>query len=136
MICVLIVLVSAIFFIMLAIWAIELPCNSQFIKFKSFLSFYNINPNRWSLEDGYVHFFTSGYYPFGSGICYKFNFIDYYRYLWWHKRQKKREKLKKEMDNVNKMIQIIKKDIAKLEEENQANMQSAAKNIRDITSRM
>lgn len=136
MVWILIVLVSAIFFIMLAKWAIELPRNSQFIKFKSFLSFYNINPDRWSLENDYVEFFKTEYYSYGSAIRYKFNFIDYYRYLHWHKRQKKREKLKKEMDNINKMIQIIKKDIAKLEEENQVNMQSAAKNIRDITSRM
>ena len=37
---------------------------------------------------------------------------------------------------MNEMIRIINSDIAKLEAESQANMQSAAKSIREITSRM
>lgn len=118
------------------IWLIERPNDAIYIKFKSFLSFYNINPNRWELDDSNVVFIKERYYCVSGHIFYKFHFIDYYRYIHWHKKLIKQKKLQEEMNDMNEMIRIVKSDIAKLEAESQANMQSAAKSIRDITSRM
>ena len=64
------------------------------------------------------------------------SYIDFCRYKYWHKKIIKQKSLQKEMNDISEMIRIIKSDIAKFEEENQAKIQSAAENIREITSRM
>ena len=125
------------FFIMWINWWIDEPNNAIYIKFNSFVSFYNINPDRWRLCDDNVDFVkersccSSNHY-----IFYKFHFIDFYRYKHWHKKLIKQKRLENEISDMNEMIRIVTSDIAKLEAESQANMQSDAKSIRDITSRM
>ena len=128
--------VCVILLFMLLNWLIDQPDNAIYIKFNSFVSFYNINPDRWRLNDDSVDFVKKRSYCSSDYIYYKFHFIDFYRYKHWHKKLIKQKRLQKEMNNMNEMIRIIKSDIAKLEAESQANMQSAAKSIRDITSRM
>ena len=123
-------------FILLMNWLICLPNDAIYIKFNSFVSFYNINPNRWSLNDDSVDFVKERHFCYSNYIYYKFYLIDFYRYKHWHKKIIKQEKLQKEMNNMNEMIRIVKSDLAKFEEENQAKIQSAAENIREITSRM
>ena len=128
--------VCVILLFMLLIWLTDQPNDAIYIKFKTFVSFYNINQDRWELDDSNVVFIKERYYCVSDRIFYKFHFIDYYRYIHWHKKLIKQKKLQKEMNDMNEMIRIVKSDIAKLEAESQANMQSAAKSIRDITSRM
>ena len=117
-------------------WLTVQLINAIYIKFNSCVSFYNINPDRWILYDNNVGFVKERSYCSSDRIYYKFHFIDFYRYKHWHKKLIKQKRLEKEISYMNEMILIVKKDIAKLEEENQARMQSAAKNIREITSRM
>lgn len=128
--------VCVILLFMLLIWSIDQPNDAIYIKFNSFVSFYNINPDRWRLNDDSVDFVKEKFYCSSDYIYYKFHFIDYYRYIHWHKKLIKQKNLQKEMNDMNEMIRIVKSDIAKLEAESQANMQSAAKSIREITSRM
>ena len=128
--------VCVILLFMLLNWLIDQPDNAIYIKFNSFISFYNINPDRWRLNDDSVDFVKKRFYCSYDYIYYKFHFIDFYRYKHWHKKLIKQKRLQKEMNDMNEMIRIVKSDIAKLEAESQANMQSAAKSIRDITSRM
>ena len=128
--------VCVILLFMLLIWLIDQPNDAIYIKFNSFVSFYNINPDRWRLNDDSVDFVKEKFYCSSDYIYYKFHFIDYYRYIHWHKKLIKQKKLQEEMNDMNEMIRIVSSDIAKLEAESQANMQSAAKSIRDITSRM
>ena len=128
--------VCVILFFMWINWLIDQPNNAIYIKFNSFISFYNINPDRWRLNDDSVDFVKEKFYYSSDYIFYKFHFIDFYRYKHWYKKLIKQKRLKKEISDMNEMIRIVKKDIAKLEAESQANMQSAAKSIRDITSRM
>ena len=128
--------VCIILFILPMNWLICLPNNAIYIKFNSFVSFYNINPDRWNLDDDSVDFIKQKHFCYSNCIHYKFHFIDYYRYKHWHKKLIKQEKLQKEINNMNEMIRIVKSDLAKFEEENQAKIQSAAENIREITSRM
>lgn len=130
-----IMIVIIVFAILYNIWKVNTGSDSQYIKFKTFIAFYNINPERWELSSVFynnIKFVTNSYHY----IYYKFNFIDFYRYRHWYKQKKKRDKKQKELQNMNDMIRIVKSDIAKLEAESQANMQSAANSIRDITSRM
>ena len=128
--------VFVILFFMWINWLIDQPNNAIYIKFNSFVSFYNINPDRWRLDDDSVDFVKERFYCSSDYIYYKFHFIDFYRYKHWHKKLIKQKRLQKEIHNMNEMIRIINSDIAKLEAESQANMQSAAKSIREITSRM
>ena len=121
---------------MLIHWLICRPNDAIYIKFNSFISFYNINPDRWSLNDDRVDFLKEKHFCYYNYIYHKFHLIDFYRYKHWHKKLIKQEKLQKEINNMNEMIRIVKLDLAKFEEENQAKIQSAAENIREITSRM
>lgn len=123
-------------FILLMNWLVCQPNNAIYIKFNSFVSFYNINPDRWSLNDDSVDFIKEKHFGYSYYIYYKFHLIDFYRYKHWHKKLIKQEKLQKEINNMNEMIRIVKSDLAKFEAENQAKTQSAAENIREITSRM
>lgn len=128
--------VCVILFILLMHWLVCQPDNAIYIKFNSFVSFYNINPDRWSLDDDGVDFIKEKHFCYSNYIYYKFHLIDFYRYKHWHKKLIKQEKLQREINNMNEMIRIVKSDLAKFEEENQAKMQSAAENIREITSRI
>ena len=128
--------VCVILFILLIHWLICRPNDAIYIKFNSFVSFYNINPDRWSLNDGSVDFIKERHFGCPYYIYYKFHLIDSYTYKHWHKKLIKQEKLQKEINNMNEMIRIVKSDLAKFEEENQAKIQSAAENIREITSCM
>ena len=134
-----IALFSILFFLLINMfcgWIHESVSDSQYIKFKTFISFYNINPEHWSFGGLYKNrIFFESYYPRANQI-YKFNFIDYYRFRIWDMQREKKKKKQKELQNISEMIEVIKYDLSQLEEENQAKMQSAAKNIRDITSRM
>ena len=123
-------------FIICINWLVYSPNDAIYIKFSSFISFYNINPDRWSLNNDSVDFVIERHFCHSNYIYYKFHLIDFYRYKHWHKKIIKQEKLQEEMNNMNEMIRIVKSDLAKFEEENQAKMQSAAENIREITSRM
>lgn len=136
LICGICVGVCVILFFMWINWLIDQPNNAIYIKFNSFVSFYNINPDRWRLDDDNVDFVKERSCWSADCIYYKFHFIDFYRYKHWHKKLIKQKRLQNEIDNMNEMIRIVKSDIAKLEAESQANMQSAVKSIRDITSRM
>ena len=123
-------------FILLMNWLINQPNNAIYIMFNSFISFYNINPDRWSLNDDSIDFIKERHFGCSYYIYYKFHLIDFYRYKHWHRKIIKQEKLQKEINNMNEMIRIVKSDLAKFEAENQAKIQSAAKNIREITSHM
>ena len=128
--------ICVILFFMWINWLLCQPKDAIYIKFNSFVSFYNINPDRWSLNYDSVDFIKERRYGCPYCIYYKFHFIDFCRYKYWHKKIIKQKSLQKEMNDISEMIRIIKSDIAKFEEENQAKIQSAAENIREITSRM
>lgn len=61
------------------------------ISFKKFKQFYNINPDRWRLDDFVV------IYRFNSFNRFYFNPIDFWRYRSWHKKiERKKTKTKKD----------------------------------------
>lgn len=113
-------------------WLFERSNVKNVIKFKSFKSFYNINPGRWELKNNYVEFKRPNYsYYFSDYKTYYFGFgfIDYYKYkLWKHSLKKQREQIKscKEMQEV---LNIVKADIEKFNKENAANMEKQLKDL-------
>ena len=92
------------------------------IEFDSLKKFYPINPNKWTLCEGYV--------MYNSMTLFKFNFIDYWRYRSWLKQQRKMKKIIESNDALAAVIQDVKADIAKFEAENEAYIQSKLDELR------
>lgn len=109
----------AFIFVNLVGWATTVP-NAPKIKYKSFRTFYSINPNRWELDDGCVWCRTINHnslnkYSHGPKEIFRFGFIGYLRYCSWTKREEKR---KHEIDNAkitSKMLSSVKQDIETIE---------------------
>lgn len=65
---------------------------NNIIKFRSFLAFYQVNPNKWKLkeefviyrykitDDNYYSDFMCPIYPEYNEYCFRFNLIDFVRY--------------------------------------------------------
>ena len=58
------------------------------IKFKTFKSFYIINPDRWDLRDDWVLFYKSctSYGSYYGDYAFRFNYIDYIQYKIWKRK--------------------------------------------------
>jgi hypothetical protein len=101
------------------------------IPFKSFKSFYGVNPNRWVLESNYVIGVKSS-----STIEFKFNLIDTLRYKRFLRNLEKIEERIATNKEYSEMIACIREDIDSLEIQSRSEMNAAVKNIKDITSCM
>ena len=100
------------FVVMLIFWSVSIYGYPK-IKFKSFVSFYALNPNRWDMADDYVICkFQDG--TFGTS-SFSFGFIDFYRYKLWLHKQEKARKENHNMELTSRMIKAVKKDIANME---------------------
>lgn len=92
------------------------------IKFNSFVSFYNINPDRWYLNDATVWFKikVEANYPFlayEKHIKFKFNLIDTIKYKHWKNQKSKNDKILKDCEEYQKVLEIIKQDIQAAKDE-------------------
>jgi len=126
-------IIPIIFFIDIAFWLDDCSQINNKIKFKAFKNFYNVNPDRWNLYDGYVGC-VDPHKMFN--IKFKFNYYDWHRYkAFLSNRRKIRDNIKANKDCA-KMIELVRSDIAALETKAQSDMQAAAQNLKDITARM
>lgn len=91
------------------------------IEFDSVKKFYPINPNKWRLGEGYVVY--NGMQKF------RFNFIDYWRYRSWLKKQRKFQAMEAQNDALAAVIKDVKKDIAKFEAKNDAYVEQQLNSI-------
>lgn len=113
----------------------------QYIDFKSFVSFYKMNPDRWELEKEYVKF-NNGYNvsrdPFKRDFYtyLHFNFKDLKKYKKWKRNIEKQKWQLKNIETLNEILSVVKQDIRKFEQENEARMNEATDNINDIISRI
>lgn len=92
------------------------------IKFNSFISFYNINPDRWELNNATVCFRikvedNSPFPAYEKHIKFKFNSIDTIRYKHWKNQKSKNDKILKECEEYQKVLEIIKQDIQATQQE-------------------
>ena len=118
--------------VLLIEWYCCLPDSGQYIKFSRFKNLYAVSPKRWTLFDSKVWFKTE---PYGS-VTFKFKFIDYYRYQYWHGTREKQKRQKRECDELQAVISTIKSDLAAFEEKNKARMSTAIKDNEDIYRRL
>ena len=81
------------------------------LKFKTFKSFYNINPDRWDLYDGSVICKDKDY----RKQYFHFGLIDYIKYKFWRRNLDKHEKEKEEAESIARMIDTVKEDIRRMD---------------------
>ena len=87
-------------------------CKNK-IKFKSFKSFYDVNPQRWNLYDSYVGCKQEDVWK--HDIQFKFGFFDYFKYKRFYKNHEKMQKNMASNKDYARMIELVKSDIAALE---------------------
>lgn len=86
------------------------------LTFKQFLSFYNINPDKWGImrDDGEWYYHpTRIYQSSGQPICFKTVF-DYVKYVKWIKKRIKNKKDRIRDKKLQSIIDDVKKDIDKI----------------------
>lgn len=79
------------------------------IKLKQFVSFYNINPDRWDLNEDAVRCEINDC----KYVALHFNLFDYYRYKKWRKRINKNNISVMTNEELSKVVEVVKKDILK-----------------------
>ena len=99
------------------------------IKFKSFVYFYNINPNRWELKRSYVTFKSDykpptdhaskllSYAPEYVYTKFRFGLIGCVRYKLWKLRKDKNDKIFKDCEEYQRVLDVIADDIRKAKDE-------------------
>ena len=109
------IFIVIIFFVSMFIGAITnifVHKNCMKIKFNSFISFYNIAPNKWILYDEDV------LYSSKQDNCYckfYFSFIDLIKYLIWHYQLNMNTIKEYEYNKYKKFVESVKKDLENFE---------------------
>lgn len=110
------------------------------IKFKAFKKFYSINPDRWTLEYQSVvcqivneekSAYRGLFYTYDNERFY-FTLFDYIRYKIFRKRLAKDKLNKEHMESTAKMLGMVKKDIANMENLAEQQKKKAMDNLNDI----
>lgn len=76
------------------------------IKFKHFLAVYAISPNKWSVNEYSLKYYSD----YGKYAIY-FNLVDTYRYMRFQKQFKHEKALRKQSDAEEKLLRSFQKDI-------------------------
>lgn len=107
---------------------------NNIIKFRSFLAFYQVNPNKWELEEAFViyrykitddNYYSAAY----NEYCFRFNLIDFVRYFIWKaskdrkERQNAREQaykiqLAQDVREYEEFIECMKRDLEQFKQSN------------------
>ena len=125
------VCVSLIFWIVN--WVDDTPFDDPKIKFKSFVKFYNINPDRWELNSGYVRCRIKNTYGGWSSASDDFRFgpIDYLRYQHFRNTLDKRRINATHAKSIARMLNAVKEDIAATEELAKREQEEALKTLKE-----
>lgn len=109
------IFIVIIFFVSMFIGAITntfVHKNCMKIKFNSFISFYNIAPNKWILYDEDVSYSSK------QDNCYckfYFSFVDLIKYLIWHYQLNMNTIKEYEYNKYKKFVESVKKDLENFE---------------------
>lgn len=111
------------------------------IKFESFEKFYSINPDRWELKEPYVACKIDNgkeHHPY-DGLFYsyklekfRFSSSDYKKYKKFLKQLEQNKLENKHMESTSKMLSMVKKDIANMEELAEQQKKQALDNFNTI----
>lgn len=110
-----------------AIDSLSLSSTYNYITFDRFVAFYNINPDRWELYDGYVQYAVPQIYKFSNGvehtyvdkyISFHFNFKDRIKYKRWKSNRHKLKKQQEHFKEYQEVLECVKKDLEQFTREN------------------
>lgn len=139
MTCLIFVFCGALFFCILLIlfinWIFERSNSAPKIKFKDFKKFYLINPDRWKLYSVTVGCLDESKYSYTFGhhyIVLNFSYSDYLKYVLWKFMLEHRKKNIKSTETMLRVVELVKKDIAKSEELAQKRQNEALDNLDKI----
>lgn len=115
------------------------------IKFESFQKFYSINPDRWELKDPYVackidngkeHDPYVGMFYSHEFEKFRFSRSDYKKYKRFLKQLEQNKLENKHMESTSKMLSMVKKDIANMEELAEQQKKQALDNFNTILNNL
>ena len=106
------------------------------LTFKQFLSFYNINPDKWFIiKDGeWCYHPTRIYQSGGQPICFKTVF-DYVKYIKWIKKKVKNKQDRARSEKLQTIIDDVKKDIDKIDKDYKNALTENTKTYLQVVSR-
>lgn len=106
------------------------------LSFKDFINFYNVNPDRWDLYDGFVVYKHVYDYYYTKKTYFNFNLFDWIRYRRWATNKEKRDaKIKQDKEMID-FLHSVNADIEKLINESNANAAKAVQDIYSISKRI
>lgn len=107
------------------------------IKFKSFIKFYTINPDRWDLYDFFVACKTRrADKGFNSDEFFHFGYFDWFRYVLWMRNTDKREQKIKNAKATANMLSMVKQDIEKNEAKAKAEVSKGIDDLQRILNNL
>ena len=118
-----ILLLAVLLFMAVSGWWLEhlasIPKMNK-MKFKSFVSFYQIAPEKWELNDDFVAYYKSAddRYAWKKDYRFTFGFCDMIRYTLWRRSLDKRQEEHDLYEDYRKAIESIKKDVENFQQEN------------------
>ena len=99
-----------VFFVVLNEEFLDNPATNK-IKFKTFIKFYNINPDSWKLCDGYVVYRK-------NAAKFKFNLIDFFKYTNWSEKLKHNKEIEMDIAEYQQVLEYVKCDLEEFERKN------------------
>ena len=109
-------LLLCILFVVICLIIFDWYDNSNFncakIQFSSFKKFYAINPLRWQFKKGMVRCCAENNNVYEM---FRFGFLDYFKFMLWKKRLEKHNKQEKHKQSINRMMEVVRQDIAEAE---------------------
>lgn len=113
----------------------EQIADTPVIKFAAFVSFYNINPNRWILHDQYVQckiVYQHQRGKYESLELFHFSYIDTKRYEKWKRCKEKTREEERKYEKMAWLISTVKEDIKNLESQAAAEKAKGVEIIKGI----
>ncbi len=106
------------------------------LTFKQFLSFYNVNPEKWCImnEEGWYYHPIRIYEFSGQPIAFK-TIFDYIKYVKWIKKQNKNKQDRIRDEKLQAIIDDVKKDIDKIDKDYKNALTENAKTYSQVVSR-
>lgn len=124
-------------------WRDNCQSSAPKIKYKTFKTFYNINPERWNLSDNHVECKvndeTNGRCIFSYGNLYKsfrFSYFDYLKYFFWNKYNERCELKIEQAESTAAMLAAVQKDINSLEERAKHEKNAAIDDLQKILNNL
>ena len=102
-------------------------CRAK-IKYKSFKKFYNLNPDRWILRDGWVDCFCD----YSNSYSFYFSYFDWFKYEHFAESIEKHKEKQKANECTAKMLAAVKQDIERHDKVYAAKTQSSIDDMQHI----